>query len=635
MTEKEANVDEEICVKNTMKRRRIKCSKYVPICKWLPKYNQYQAVGDFIAGITLGLTMIPQSIAYAALAGLSAQYGLYSSFLGGFLYAIFGSVKEISIGATSLMALLTIEYTKGMNIDFVILLTFLSGCIELIMGMLDLGFLVDFISLPVTSGFTSATSVIIVVSQLKGLFGLKFESETLIDSLIKIWENYKDIKLGDTLLGISSIVILLSLRALKDVKLSQDNRYTTIMTKALWFISVGRNALVVLTCSVVSFYMHRADFKPFKLSGQVKSGLPSFNIPRFSTVAKNQTYGFLDMCSYLGSGIIVVPLVSVLANVAIAKVFASGAAVNASQEMRTLGLCNLVGSCASSMPTCGAFTRSAVSHASGIQTPFAGIYSGLMTIFALSFLTPYFYYIPKAVLSAVLISAVGFLIDWKIVYNLWRGSKKDAVATIGTFTVCVLFNVETGLLLGIIFNIIYLLYLSARPAIKVTECMTNLEHKYLLIQPDVGLFFPAVDFLVNKISEVADERADDGKVPLVLDCQRFRGIDYTAVKGLEKLAKDFRDKEQKLWFLNLNDKVAKSIKKLGDLNNLKILKNEADIVAVLCGLEMDDDVQVQYINEYNGKNISMSNMIASTSLEAESLIVKENKVDSEAKIHVN
>ncbi|XP_023245583.1 sodium-independent sulfate anion transporter-like isoform X2 [Copidosoma floridanum] len=592
-------------------------SKYAPIFKWLPKYNKYKAVSDVIAGVTIGLTMIPQSIAYATLAGLSAQYGLYSSFLGGFLYAIFGSVREISIGPTSLMALLTAEFTRDMNPDFVILLTFLTGCIEFIMGLLDLGFLVDFISLPVTSGFTSATSVIIIVSQLKGLLGLKFQSVNLLDQMIKICLNVKKIKLGDTALGISSLVALLCLRKLKDVKISADR---PIVSKTIWFLSVGRNALVVLICSAISFYLHQAGQTPFALSGTVRSGLPSFAFPNFTTIAHNETYGFFDMCSQLGSGIIVVPLVAVLANVAIAKVFASGAAINASQEMRTLGLCNLLGCCVSSMPTCGAFTRSAVSRASNIQTPLAGVYSGVMAILALSFLTPYFYYIPKPVLSAVLISAVVFLIDWQIVEQLWRGNKRDAVATIGTFVVCIVFNVEAGLLLGIASNILYLLYLSARPSIGVTECSADSEHRYLLIQPDVGLFFPAVDFLANKIVEIADDHGL-GKVPLVVDCQRFRGVDYTAVKGLEKLSNDFKERDQCLWFVNLNPKVTRRFRELGDLKNLRILGDEAEIIALLYERDTGNSVSLQIIGERKEKEIGVKNAI--TSPEVESLIAKE------------
>ncbi|XP_011497709.1 PREDICTED: sodium-independent sulfate anion transporter-like [Ceratosolen solmsi marchali] len=613
---------------NIKKRGKIKISKYAPICKWLPKYSKYQAISDAIAGITLGLTMIPQSIAYATLAGLSAQYGLYSSFLGGFLYAIFGSVKEISIGPTSLMAILTMEFTKGTNPDFAILLAFLAGCVEFLMGLLDLGFLVDFISLPVTAGFTSATSVIIIVSQIKGLLGLKFQSANLIDQMVKICQNLMNVKLGDTLLGVSTILILLCLKNLSNVKFTNDGLRHVIVIKALWFFSVGRNALIVLISSVITFYLHQAGQTPFVLSGTVQSGLPSIKLPNFTTVVQNQTYSFMDICSHLGSGIIVIPLVSVLANVAIAKVFSSGSGFNASQEMRTLGLCNLLGSFVSSMPICGAFTRSAVSHASGIQTPMAGIYSGILTMLALSFLTPYFYYIPKTVLSAVLISAVIFLIDWKIVQQLWRGSKRDAIASIGTFFVCIILNVEAGLLVGIVFNILYLLYLSARPAIQVTERMVTLELKYLSVQPDVGLFFPAVDFIVNKISEIADERASDN-IPIVVDCQRFRGVDYTAIKGLERLSKDINERNQCLWFVNLNSKVTNTIQKLGDLNNLKILKDESEVIAILCEHDSESIINFKFVKEKPKKEIPMQTII--TPIEVESLLTKEHNINPQTK----
>lgn len=162
------------------------------------------------------------------------------------------------------------------------------------------------------------------------------------------------------------------------------------------------------------------------------------------------------------------------------------------------------------------------------------------------------------------------------------------MATVGTFVICICLNVEAGLLLGIISNILYLLYLSARPGIKVTECKINSnsnDQNYLLVQPDLGLFFPAVDFLANKIGDIA--RGSESPRHLVIDCARFRGVDYTAVKGLEKLSLDFESKRlQTLWFLNLNPKVVKSINKLGDKKNqtaLKILDSEAELVALLCG----------------------------------------------------
>ncbi|KAF7408834.1 hypothetical protein HZH66_003371 [Vespula vulgaris] len=556
--------------------------KYLLILQWLPKYNQFQAISDVIAGITIGLTMIPQSIAYAALAGLTAQYGLYSSFLGGFIYLLLGTTKEVSIGPTSLMSLLTMEYTHDMPIDFVVLLTFLAGCVELTMGLLNLGFLVDFISIPVTSAFTSAAAIIIIVAQIQGLLGLRYKSYNIIDTMNKTFKNIEKVHLPDVALSFSCIVFLLLFRKLQDFGNKTGNKEITRTKKILWFLSIGRNALVVLITSIISFNLTLQESSPFTLSGKVKPGLPAVSVPPFSSQIGNRTYTFFDMCSHYGSGIFMIPIIGVLTNVAIAKVFASGNSLNAKQEMLTLGICNILGSFFSSMPTCGALTRSAVSAASGIQTPMAGLYTGILTLLALSFLTPYFYYIPRATLAAVLVSAVFFMIDLRIFKVLWKGSRKDAIAAIVTFVVCIVCNIEVGLLLGAALNIIFLLHPSARPNLSTIECKTDLGNEYLILKPDTGFYYPAVDFLSNKLETIATKYEE--QVPLLVDCERFQGFDYTAIKSMERLSKQLNTKTQRLWLLNVKPEVIKTISILADnkyflfINDHKSIKSFVDEV---------------------------------------------------------
>lgn len=184
----------------------------IHILSWIPKYDKSSAVSDFIAGLTLGLTMIPQSIAYAALANLPSQYGLYSGFLGSLIYVFFGTIKEVSIGPTSLMALLTLQYTMGKPVEIVILLTFLVGIVELCMGIFKLGFVVDFISIPVTSAFTTATSLIIIASQLKGLLGIRYSSTSFAETIHELYLNIDQFQWGDAVLSVSCIAFLLVLR---------------------------------------------------------------------------------------------------------------------------------------------------------------------------------------------------------------------------------------------------------------------------------------------------------------------------------------------------------------------------------------------------------------------------------------
>ncbi|XP_044575965.1 sodium-independent sulfate anion transporter-like isoform X1 [Cotesia glomerata] len=580
------------CLKQQSKLKRF-IHRHIPVTRWLPNYSRFYGVSDFIAGITLGLTMIPQSIAYAALAGLTPQYGLYSSFLGGFIYLIFGTIKEVSIGATSLMSLVTVEYTRDMPVDFVILLCFLAGCTELLMGLMNLGFLVDFISMSVTSGFTSATSIIIIMSQLPGLLGLRFKCENLTEGFKKLYQNWRKIRFNDSVLGVSCIIFLLAFRKLKDIDCSKiksrNKSWGQLIQKTLWFLSISRNAITVCIASFITYNHYQNGSSIFITSGSVTPGLPSFNPPPFSSQVGNVTYNFLGMCSHLGSGIIMVPLVAVLTNVAIAKAYVRDGTVEATQEMLTLGVCNIAGSFFSSMPTCGAFTRSAVGSASGIQTPMAGLYSGIMTLLALSFLTPYFSFIPKASLSAVLISAVVFLIDLKIFRILWNGSKRDMITAGSTFLISIFINVESGLLFGTLINASFLLYLSARPSITIDKCKTVYGLEYVIVKPEIGLFYPAISYLTNKINRIARKEAK-GIYPVVVDFNRLQGIDYTAAKGIQGILSDFEGKSQPLIFLNVNPNVVTSIIRLSGMKNFNAVCNEDDLIDTLKNLEITEKI---------------------------------------------
>ncbi|CAH0579551.1 unnamed protein product [Chrysodeixis includens] len=290
----------------------------LPVLRWLPRYDRVSAVADLVAGVTLGLTLVPQSIAYASLANLPVQYGLYSSFIGTMMYVLLGTVKEVSIGPTSLMALFTLQVCRGLPVEFVVLLTFLSGCVVLAMGLLRLGFLVELISPSVTSGFTSATAVIIVAAQLKGLLGLSFTAETVVENIRCIVAKWDDIRYADAALGAVCCSVLLLLRKVKDIPVSEKRGR---LRRALWLLSISRNALVVLAASSFAYLTHHPNQPLFKLSGRVEPGLPSLAPPPFSAAVDNSTVHFVDMVQQLGSAVLMLPVVMVLANIAIAKAF--------------------------------------------------------------------------------------------------------------------------------------------------------------------------------------------------------------------------------------------------------------------------------------------------------------------------
>ncbi|EFN82619.1 sodium-independent sulfate anion transporter [Harpegnathos saltator] len=551
--------------KNCVGRLGRLASRRVPIITWLPKYNTEKFLSDAIAGVTVGLTVMPQGLAYATLAGLEPQYGLYSAFMGAVVYVIFGSCKDITIGPTALMALMTHDYVQGRNADFAILLAFLSGCLQLLMACLRLGVLIDFISIPVTVGFTSATSVIIVASQLKGLLGLRISSQGFLDTLAKVFENIGDTSFWDTTMSFSCIAILLFFRKMKDIKLytvgKKPKNYQHVIAKTIWLLSTARNAIIVIVCSAIAYKFHspETESSPFILTGPVRSGLPPIGLPPFSTRLNNQTLTFTQMCSELGTSIVLVPIIAVLGNVAIAKAFVNGGKVDATQELLTLGICNVLGSCASSMPVTGSFSRSAVNHASGVKTPMGGLYTGILILLALSFLTPYFYFIPKASLSAVIICAVIYMIEYEVVKLMWRSSKKDLVPMFVTFFFCLAIGVEYGILLGVGTNLMFLLYPSARPTVHVDKRTTDQGAEYLLVTLGNSLYFPAVDFIKQSVGNVGIKQGSS-QVPVIVDCRYILGADFTAAKGMKTLINEFSDRKQGLYFYNPRSDVVAVLK---------------------------------------------------------------------------
>ncbi|KPI92998.1 Sodium-independent sulfate anion transporter [Papilio xuthus] len=546
--------------------------KRLPVSSWLPGYNSEKAIADLIAGITVGLTVIPQALAYATLAGLPPQYGLYSSFMGCFIYTIFGSCKDITLGPTALLALMTYEQIQGRNFDYAILLCFLTGVVQLVMGILHLGVLIDFISVPVTVGFTSATSVIIAVSQFKGLLGLQFKSRGFIDTVKKVIVNIPNARLADTALGISCIIILLIMRKMKDINLPSSQKG---IKKTLWLLSTSRNAIIVLVCSLMAFFFDRYSESPFKLTGTVKEGLPALGLPPFNTEYGGRNVTFIEMCSDLGSSIVLVPIIGVLGNVAIAKAFASGESVDATQELLTLSLANIFGSFVSAMPITGSFSRSAVNHASGVATQFGGIYTGILVLLALSLLTPYFYFIPKASLAAVVICAVIFMIEYEVVKPMWRSRRADLMPAFATFAICLMVGVELGIVAGVALNVVLLLYPSARPQLEAEIVTTSSGFSYLLVTVGNSLYFPSVEYIRQYVSRAAQKQAGCS-MPVVIDCRYVLGADFTAAKGLCALSNSLSSRGQPLVLLSPRASVASVFSGAGSSVIVVLTPNDLD-----------------------------------------------------------
>ncbi|KMQ92876.1 sodium-independent sulfate anion transporter [Lasius niger] len=338
--------------------------------------------------------------------------------MGCFVYLVFGSSKDITVGPTAIMALLVQKYVIKLGEDLAVLMCFLSGAVITVMGVLHLGFLVGFISMPVICGFSNAAAIIIATSQLGTLLGIKGRSESFIDAISKVINHIDEIQLWDTVLGVCSMVVLVLLKKLPGKKSGSP------FEKFMWLMSLARNAIVVMVGTIIAYALFSYEIKPFQITGNITEGLPSFSLPPFTVTHGNHTYTFMMLIEEFGSSTLSIPLIAILESIAIAKTFAKGKTLDANQEMLALGLCNIFGSFVRSMPVTGSFTRTAVNNASGVKTPMGGVITGTLVLLACGLLTSTFKFIPKATLAAVIIIAMFYMFEINTFTVLWRTKSK-------------------------------------------------------------------------------------------------------------------------------------------------------------------------------------------------------------------
>ncbi|XP_073092147.1 sodium-independent sulfate anion transporter isoform X2 [Manis javanica] len=471
----------------------------LPILAWLPNYSLQWLKMDFIAGLSVGLTVIPQALAYAEVAGLPPQYGLYSAFMGCFVYFFLGTSRDVTLGPTAIMSLLVSFYTFHAP-AYAVLLAFLSGCIQLAMGFLHLGFLLDFISCPVIKGFTSAATITIGFGQIKNLLGLQNIPRQFFLQVYHTFRNIGETRVGDATLGLVCMLLLLVLKLMRDhvppvhpemppgVRLSRG---------LVWTATTARNALVVSFAALVAYSFEVTGYQPFVLTGEIVKGLPPVQTPPFSVTTANGTASFTEMVQGMGAGLAVVPLMGLLESIAVAKSFASqnNYRIDTNQELLAIGLTNVLGSLVSSYPVTGSFGRTAVNAQSGVCTPAGGLVTGL-----------------------------------------------DVLPLCVTFLLC-FWEMQYGILAGALVSTLILLHSVARPRMQVSE------GPVLVLQPASGLHFPAVEVLREAILSRALAAAPPRCA--ILECTHVCSIDYTVVLGLGDLLEDFHRQGVTLAFVGL------------------------------------------------------------------------------------
>ncbi len=508
-----------------------------PVLEWLPRYKYQYLSSDIFAGITVGVMLIPQGMAYAMIAGLPPVYGLYAALLPQIIYAITGTSRQLAVGPVAMDSLLVAAGLGALQISGLenyiaaaIFLALFMGALQLLFGLLKMGFLVNFLSKPVISGFTSAAAIIIGLSQLKHLLGFSVEGSNKVHVLlVQTFSNISQTHLLTLTIGLIAILIL---KVLKRISKKIPG------------------ALLVVIFGILSIYIFGWHEDGVAIVREIPKGLPSFQIPR---VPQEQLLSLF-------------PIAITLALIAFMEAFSVGKAVeekhddyqiDPNQELRALGLSNIVGAFFQSYPTTGGFSRTAVNEEAGAKTGIASLTSALLIGLTLLFFTDLFYYLPNAILGAIIMVAVFGLINIKYPKQLFRQQRDEFWLLIITFIITLTIGIVEGILLGVLFSLLLLVYRVSKPHMAIlgriqdTDYFKNVnrfsediqERKDLLIlRFDAQLFFGNQAYFKRELLKHMDAKGTDLKA-VILNAEAINYIDSSAIEMLKKFITDLHDKE--------------------------------------------------------------------------------------------
>jgi SulP family sulfate permease len=532
----------------------------LPVFDWLSGYDRRDLKGDLVAGLTVGAMLIPQSMGYALLAGLPPQIGLYSAVLPLVVYAAFGWSRQLGVGPTAISSLLTsagLAHLSGgdpkLAVELAATLAVMVGVMRIALGVGRLGFMVSFLSRPVLSGFTSAAALIIAVSQLKHLLGVKLERTERVHQILSEAAGRLDEVQGPALaIGIGGIILLAAMR-----------RWLPTWPGAL--IVVG---LATLAVSAFGLEDHHVN-----VVGDIPGRLPGLSVP---------TTGF-DHLGDLMPTALAITMLGFVESIAIAKVFAqrNRYTIKPNRELVALGACTVAAGLSNGYPVSGSFSRTAVNAVSGARTQLAGVLSAGVVGLTLVVLTPLFRPLPHAVLASVVIMAVVGLVDVREARRLWTVKRSDFWLLALAFAGTLIFGVERGLGISVVASLAVVLRQTTRPHIAVlgripgTTQFRNVERSpsavttdgVVVVRVDAPLYFANLDYLREKLSNLEEEQ--DGRMRvLVLDASSVTELDSSADTALVEIAEDFAARDIQLYLAGVKGRLLDVMRRSGSYQRL-------------------------------------------------------------------
>jgi SulP family sulfate permease len=521
-------------------------ARYLPILEWGREYDRDTATSDLLAAVIVTIMLIPQSLAYALLAGLPPEMGLYASILPLVAYAVFGTSRTLAVGPVAVVSLMTAAAigTLGLTDPAQIALAagalaLMSGLILTVMGVLRLGALANFLSHPVIAGFITASGILIAASQLKHILGIEAHGHTLVALVGSLGAHLADINWPTVIIGVSALAFLFWVRrGLKPLlrRLGLSPRAADVITKAGPVLAVAATTLVTWALS-----LHDAGVR---IVGTVPTGLPPMGVPSLDP----------GLWSQLFLSALLISIIGFVESVSVAQTLAAKRRqrIVPDQELIGLGTANIAASVSGGFPVTGGFARSVVNFDAGAETPAAGAFTAVGILVAALALTPLLYFLPQATLAATIIVAVLGLVDLSILRRAWGYSRVDFAAVAATIVLTLGFGVEVGVSAGVVLSIALHLYKTSRPHIAEEGLVPETQHFRNILRHDVetvpqivtlrideSLYFANARFLEDYILDRVTD--DEALRHVILHCAAVNEIDMSALETLEELNRRMAD----------------------------------------------------------------------------------------------
>lgn len=529
-------------------------AKFIPGLQSIFNLTRKSFFSDILAGVVVALILIPQAIAYAQLAGLAPQQGLYAALVAPIVAVLFGSSTKLSTGPVAIVSLITASAFSTIGVmdtdqivSYGILLAILVGLIQLIFGFLRMGVIVNFISHPVMIGFSNAAALIIATSQLPKVFGIKIDNydhhyQTMYHFILALPSSVHSMSL---LFALSAIALIIVIKKIHP------------MTPGVLFV------MMLSICA--SWFIKFEDY-----GGSVVGSIPP-GLPQLSFI----DIGVEDSATLFSTAVIIA-ILGFMESVSVAKSLAikSGEKINASQEFIGQGLANIASGIAQGYPVAGSFSRSAVNYSAGAVTGFSSIVASTCVLVALVFLTPLLYHLPQSVLSSIIIASVLNLINFKKIIDIYKIMRSDGIIATVTFFATIFYapHLDQGIFIGIILSTAYFIYRRTNPKIvqltvnklgKIVEIHSSRQSAckhIVMLRFDGSLFFANTAFLESYILSLVSSRSKSVKY-IILDAQGVNYIDSSGVEMLERFHKELREIGINLVFVRLKEELIDTLKK--------------------------------------------------------------------------